>query len=529
MILLSSGRLCGGETRTFKPILPPSCTRSQIVLQSSETTSCAWILAPHALSWCQALLLCSEHGGVSLLSTQPSSTSAVADILTKNRDYSLNTPHSQRKSCTSEYDQQAPSLLDHNNVISAGSMGWGGQWAAIDKNGCLLKSDWSSRGLPERLSNICQRPQTSQPHTDSNLKLMDVHMGEMHGLAIDSEGAVWQLQHSLQASAPRQQESTAVALPKSRLGGNEQPSGATSLLASQEVQREGHVQYTDLLDYGPVFLSKVQLGLGIRVSQVCCGGRHSVAVTDSGLVYSWGWSGLGATGLGHHNGQCQGRNDREKSHERRPFQGTDERTQDKLQGVSSKARVDHIEYSSSSSVKVQSGGGGLDIPSPLLITALAGVVRVVQAAAGLSHTLLLSDLGDVYSCGWNSDGQLGHGDLQVCLEPQLVEALTEKIIKVSCGARHSLALSSGRQCFWSWGWNGHGQLGHESQPKLVEFEDVGRRCVIPKEADLSSLIPVGSFALNLCFSPAQACALQIVDVEGGRWHTLVALGRRAEL
>ena len=41
-------------------------------------------------------------------------------------------------------------------------------------------------------------------------------------------------------------------------------------------------------------------------------------------------------------------------------------------------------------------------------------------AAGLGHTVACTDSGDVYSWGWNADGQLGLGDDQSRGEPELV-------------------------------------------------------------------------------------------------------------
>lgn len=72
----------------------------------------------------------------------------------------------------------------------------------------------------------------------------------------------------------------------------------------------------------------------------------------------------------------------------------------------------------------------MDVSSPTLISSLAGAIKIVQAAAGLSHTLLLSDSGDVYSCGWNGDGQLGLGDTAIRTEPTLCESITSTISKV---------------------------------------------------------------------------------------------------
>lgn len=46
---------------------------------------------------------------------------------------------------------------------------------------------------------------------------------------------------------------------------------------------------------------------------------------------------------------------------------------------------------------------------------------------------VLAELGDVYACGGNSDGQLGLGGGGARLEPTLVECLTEPIGKVRHG------------------------------------------------------------------------------------------------
>ena len=45
---------------------------------------------------------------------------------------------------------------------------------------------------------------------------------------------------------------------------------------------------------------------------------------------------------------------------------------------------------------------------------------MVGVAAGLAHTVAHTDSGDVYSWGWNQDGQLGLGDDRSRGEPELV-------------------------------------------------------------------------------------------------------------
>lgn len=49
-----------------------------------------------------------------------------------------------------------------------------------------------------------------------------------------------------------------------------------------------------------------------------------------------------------------------------------------------------------------------------------GGLKVVGVAAGLAHTVACTDSGDVYSWGWNADGQLGLGDDSGRGEPELV-------------------------------------------------------------------------------------------------------------
>ena len=52
--------------------------------------------------------------------------------------------------------------------------------------------------------------------------------------------------------------------------------------------------------------------------------------------------------------------------------------------------------------------------------AALGGLKVTQVAAGLAHTVALTDSGDVYSWGWNADGQQGLGDDESRAEPELV-------------------------------------------------------------------------------------------------------------
>ena len=84
---------------------------------------------------------------------------------------------------------------------------------------------------------------------------------------------------------------------------------------------------------------------------------------------------------------------------------------------------------------------------------------VRKFACGARHCLALGSDGTVYSWGYGGDGQLGHGDFQIQTMPTVVKAMQgEGVIDVSCGEKHSLALTSGGDVY-SWGDGSLGQLG----------------------------------------------------------------------
>ncbi|XP_045854008.1 probable E3 ubiquitin-protein ligase HERC6 isoform X1 [Meles meles] len=87
-------------------------------------------------------------------------------------------------------------------------------------------------------------------------------------------------------------------------------------------------------------------------------------------------------------------------------------------------------------------------------------LRVDLVSCGKEHSLAVCYKGRVFAWGAGSEGQLGIGEFkEINLIPRKIKTLTDiKIIQVSCGHHHSLALSEDGQLF-SWGSNSHGQLG----------------------------------------------------------------------
>ncbi|XP_061183765.1 E3 ubiquitin-protein ligase HERC2-like isoform X1 [Saccostrea echinata] len=153
-----------------------------------------------------------------------------------------------------------------------------------------------------------------------------------------------------------------------------------------------------------------------RVRDIACGSSHSAAITSNGDLYTWGLGEYGRLGHGDNTTQLK----------------------------------------------------------PKQVKALAHQ-RVVQVACGSrdAQTLALTDEGIVYSWGDGDFGKLGRGGSEGCNVPHEVERLRDqKVWQIECGAQFSLALTKSGQV-WTWGKGdyfrlGHGTDAHVRKPQIVE-------------------------------------------------------------
>ncbi|XP_059624484.1 ultraviolet-B receptor UVR8 isoform X3 [Cornus florida] len=156
---------------------------------------------------------------------------------------------------------------------------------------------------------------------------------------------------------------------------------------------------------------------GVSVKMVAAGAEHTAAVTEDGELYGWGWGRYGNLGLGDRN---------------------DRLIPQKVSGVNGET--------------------------------------MVLVACGWRHTISVSSSGGLYTYGWSKYGQLGHGDFVDHLIPHKLESLHESFIsQISGGWRHTMALTSDGKLY-GWGWNKFGQVGigdnvDHSSPVQVKFPD----------------------------------------------------------
>ncbi|XP_055695916.1 probable E3 ubiquitin-protein ligase HERC2 [Lutzomyia longipalpis] len=146
-----------------------------------------------------------------------------------------------------------------------------------------------------------------------------------------------------------------------------------------------------------------------RIRDVACGSSHSAAISSSGELYTWGLGEYGRLGHGDNSTQLK----------------------------------------------------------PKLVAALLGH-RVVQVACGSrdAQTLALTEEGLVFSWGDGDFGKLGRGGSEGCSLPQQIERLNGVgVTQIECGAQFSLALTSNGEV-WTWGKGDYFRLGHGSDQHI---------------------------------------------------------------
>ena len=185
-----------------------------------------------------------------------------------------------------------------------------------------------------------------------------------------------------------------------------------------------------------------------------------MALTDTGMIYSWGSGDAGQLGTGLAQ-SCH--------------------TPILIKTPSDVSNWIEISAGEYHSAAVASGGSlftwGLNAfgqlghgdcerrPAPTRVSALSGIKTKI-IACGQSFNLIVTTSTEVYSWGQNDSGQLGHGDLQERHLPTVLASFRGvTLTRVSCGGRHAAALDKDGK-LWRWGENCSGCLGlgdHENR------------------------------------------------------------------
>jgi len=214
---------------------------------------------------------------------------------------------------------------------------------------------------------------------------------------------------------------------------------------------------------------------GVKFTEITCGGMHSVGVTDSGEVYTWGCNDDGALG------RTTNGDDGEEYFPRKVD------LPDGVVVVNVSAGDSHTAAITTRG-EVYAWGSYRDTSGCIGLTSTqdsgqkSEVVKIFptaedpdafakKVASGNDHTIILTNDGVIYSNGSGEQGQLGRvkecfghrggrRGLDKVLSPQIVR-LRKKIYfsDIFCGSFCTFALSREDNLVYAWGLNNYGQLG----------------------------------------------------------------------
>ncbi|MCF7808221.1 MAG: choice-of-anchor D domain-containing protein [Candidatus Marinimicrobia bacterium] len=255
--------------------------------------------------------------------------------------------------------------------------------------------------------------------------ITDIASGQYHTLALSDDGKLyaWGMNNEGQlgngnkvdSSVPVEVDMTGLLSGKTIIA--IAADGYSNLIQSSDGKLytwgQGHVGQlgtgTTASSILPVAVDMTGALIGKTVTALACGVRHMMVATADGGLYAWGGGGLGELGDGN---------------------------------------------SSDSNVPVAvSDASGLAGKS---IAAIGG---------GVGSSLALTGDGDLYAWGFNENGQLGDGTTTNRNVPVLISSNGDLAGKtgfaIASGFYHSLAVSTEGELY-SWGWNDQGQLGNGS-------------------------------------------------------------------
>ncbi|XP_031275155.1 ultraviolet-B receptor UVR8-like isoform X3 [Pistacia vera] len=237
------------------------------------------------------------------------------------------------------------------------------------------------------------------------------------------------------------------------------------------------------------------------VVHAAAGWAHCVSVTDTGEVYTWGWKecvpsakvARDLTTGGSSQKDVMGKQSGSLTEQVSPkSEGSNVNGGTQSQFDNKSAGEEVAKRRKTSSPREESESSTCDdffTVSPSAVTLNPGV-KITMVAAGGRHTLVLSDMGQVWGWGYGGEGQLGLGSrIKMVSTPHLVPCIesaasakdrslivrqgsmnpSAQVSKVAgtyvkgiaCGGRHS-ALLTDAGALLTFGWGLYGQCGHGS-------------------------------------------------------------------
>lgn len=198
-------------------------------------------------------------------------------------------------------------------------------------------------------------------------------------------------------------------------------------------------KYGDIYTFGSTLYGKLGLGTVTNcrlptkiqefdnIIQVSCGVSHTAFITKQGKIYTFGTNKHGQLGLSTSNNM-----------ETKP---------QRIEGFNDIIQVacgrEHTAFITKEGNIYTCGSNengqldlGLQIHSSNKPLQIRGFNKVKQVACGMFHTAFITESGEVYTFGSNSDGELGLNNVTDKYIPTLIPSFN-KIMAVSCGYKYT--------------------------------------------------------------------------------------------
>ena len=203
-----------------------------------------------------------------------------------------------------------------------------------------------------------------------------------------------------------------------------------------------------------------------KIKMVSCGSCFTVCVDEEGSMWSFGENNFGQLGIGNRNQVTKPR-----------------KVQDIPAVHSISCGYGHtliVTNDSNLWVCGYNAYGQLFLGNKVsqlkpVQTSYSNVLMISSGTQGSYYSYFQNDIGEIYVCGHNEHGQLGLGINSECqLQPCVIPDLPPEIIQFCCGYNHSLFLDCNGNVF-SVGYNNNGNLGlghHINQNSLQQIPNI---------------------------------------------------------
>ncbi|KAG5681672.1 hypothetical protein PVAND_011086 [Polypedilum vanderplanki] len=204
------------------------------------------------------------------------------------------------------------------------------------------------------------------------------------------------------------------------------------------------------------------------IIQICSGFQHSVAINDWGQLFAWGFNKFGQCGLDNDE------SDQHRTPKIVKSLATKHIVQVACGHFHTLALTNSGElYSFGNNSHGQCGLGFVSdkVLKPTLVASLVGL-PISYIVCGANHTFVLSKSGSIYGFGKNIYGQLGVGDMiDKCYPTHLKTMRAQSVRYISCGDDFSVFLTADGGVFTcgngTFGQLGHGTVTNEILPRKV--------------------------------------------------------------